>query len=337
MPNSGCVPKEQSVIMTTGQFDVGDGCSGWMTRARYDDIDAQAAQLRGYGQHYVQLSRGRFEGRFASFFLREQLSLHFEQVNRVLAQSGRSPAGRYTACFLTADSPACRIDGVTFTVDDVALWPPGHDWDAVTHPGMQICVVDLEARMLCESGRLHTPAHVIRDPQAARRLREFVDDGLAQLRAHGEALCHDAATRTFASTLANMLPAPQALGDREHHWDTQIRARRCLRTFRQIRELIHEGLADGIDVADLSTQTGRSRRSIEYLFAALLETSPADYIRSLRLNGIRRALLCEDTSDRSVGDIAAQWGIWHWSRFAADYRKMFGELPSQTRRMVTNK
>ena len=110
-----------------------------------------------------------------------------------------------------------------------------------------------------------------------------------------------------------------------------------LRTFRHIRELIHEGLADGIDVADLSIQTGRSRRSIEHLFSDLLETSPARYIRSLRLNGIRRALLCEDTSDRSVGDIAAQWGIWHWSRFAADYRKMFGELPSQTRRMVTNK
>jgi AraC family transcriptional regulator, ethanolamine operon transcriptional activator len=323
--------------MSTGTFDAGDGFSRWITRARYVDIDAQAAQLRGYGQNYVQLSRGPFEGRFTSFLLREQLSLHFEQVNRVLAQTGRSPAGRYTALFLTAESPACRLDGVTFTVDDVALWPPGHNWDVVTPPGMRVCVVDLDSRMLSQTGRLHMPAHVIRDPCAAQHLRQFVDAGIAEIRTHTEALRHDAAIRNFASTLVGMLPLPQARRDRAHHWDSQILARRRLRTFQQIRELIHEGLADGVDVATLSNRMGKSRRSIETLFASVLETSPGHYIRSLRLNGIRRALLSEETRERSIGDVAAQFGIWHWSRFAADYRKMFGEFPSQTRRLVNPK
>jgi len=33
-----------------------------------------------------------------------------------------------------------------------------------------------------------------------------------------------------------------------------------------------------------------------------------------------------------VQDIAARWGFWHLSHFANDYRRMFGELPSETLR-----
>jgi len=31
-----------------------------------------------------------------------------------------------------------------------------------------------------------------------------------------------------------------------------------------------------------------------------------------------------------VQEAAAGWGFWHLSELAADYRRQFGELPSQT-------
>jgi AraC family transcriptional regulator, ethanolamine operon transcriptional activator len=31
-----------------------------------------------------------------------------------------------------------------------------------------------------------------------------------------------------------------------------------------------------------------------------------------------------------VTQAASQWGFWHLGYFSRDYRKMFGELPSQT-------
>ena len=36
-----------------------------------------------------------------------------------------------------------------------------------------------------------------------------------------------------------------------------------------------------------------------------------------------------DTRGRHV---IARWGFWHFSRFSAEYRRMYGELPSQTLR-----
>jgi AraC family ethanolamine operon transcriptional activator len=54
----------------------------------------------------------------------------------------------------------------------------------------------------------------------------------------------------------------------------------------------------------------------------------------MRLNRVRRELISRH--EETVGDVAARWGFWHLSRFAADYRQHFGELPSATRsRAVT--
>jgi AraC family ethanolamine operon transcriptional activator len=56
------------------------------------------------------------------------------------------------------------------------------------------------------------------------------------------------------------------------------------------------------------------------------------FLRAMRLNGVRRALRKADGVHESVADVAARWGFWHLSHFAADYKAMFGELPSETLR-----
>jgi AraC family ethanolamine operon transcriptional activator len=75
-----------------------------------------------------------------------------------------------------------------------------------------------------------------------------------------------------------------------------------------------------------------SRRTLQYSFQDVLQMSPVAYLRALRLNGVRRDL--QAAGDAPVGDVAARWGFWHLSRFAADYRRLFGERPSDTRRQA---
>ena len=87
-----------------------------------------------------------------------------------------------------------------------------------------------------------------------------------------------------------------------------------------------------LTVEDLCRALRVSRRTLQYGFQDVLQISPAGYLRALRLNGARRALRGADPDRDCVHDIAARWGFWHLSRFADDYRRMFGELPSQTLR-----
>lgn len=85
-------------------------------------------------------------------------------------------------------------------------------------------------------------------------------------------------------------------------------------------------------VIDLCDRLRISRRTVQNSFRAVTQTTPVNYIRCIRLNGVRRELLGTRTGEPSIGDAASRWGFFHLSHFAADYQALFGELPSQTRR-----
>jgi AraC-like DNA-binding protein len=76
-----------------------------------------------------------------------------------------------------------------------------------------------------------------------------------------------------------------------------------------------------ITVQDLLRATGASER---------FGVSPKAYLQSLRLNAARKELKNSDPLSAKVADVANQWGFWHMGQFAADYRRHFGELPSET-------
>ena len=54
------------------------------------------------------------------------------------------------------------------------------------------------------------------------------------------------------------------------------------------------------------------------------------YLRSLRLNTVRRRLLATPAAQLSVSQAAGDAGFEQLSHFGARYRDLFGELPSQT-------
>jgi AraC-like DNA-binding protein len=53
------------------------------------------------------------------------------------------------------------------------------------------------------------------------------------------------------------------------------------------------------------------------------------YLHDLRMAAAHRDLLGSD-GKQVVADVALRWGFTHLGRFAAEYRKRFGQLPSQT-------
>jgi len=99
--------------------------------------------------------------------------------------------------------------------------------------------------------------------------------------------------------------------------------------------LIDDPQQELISVAVLCKKAGASWATLERAFAEEFGTSPKSYITSRRLSAVRTRLLRAGSS-AVVTDIANDCGFWHMGRFAADYRKQFGELPSQTLRSRRN-
>jgi transcriptional regulator GlxA family with amidase domain len=86
-----------------------------------------------------------------------------------------------------------------------------------------------------------------------------------------------------------------------------------------------------ISVGEVAAAAGTSLRTLQQNFQRSLKLSPQDYIKTVRLQGAHLELL-DPASLRSIEEIATDWGFVNRGHFATQYRKAFGQLPSQTRR-----
>ena len=90
-------------------------------------------------------------------------------------------------------------------------------------------------------------------------------------------------------------------------------------------------LSEPVQLDHLAEVSGVSPRTLERHFREFLGTTPLGWTRRMRLARARQALLHAGPRD-TVTDIALSNGFAQLGRFAADYRRAFGELPSRTMR-----
>jgi AraC family ethanolamine operon transcriptional activator len=101
------------------------------------------------------------------------------------------------------------------------------------------------------------------------------------------------------------------------------------RLVRRADDCMRACLGEPLSLLDLCRELGVSERTLLYAFQEVRGLSPKAYFRAIRLNAARQELkTAPDTA--TVHEIARRWGFWHTGEFAADYRRLFGELPSQT-------
>jgi len=83
-----------------------------------------------------------------------------------------------------------------------------------------------------------------------------------------------------------------------------------------------------ISVAGICRAAGVSPRTLARAFHAIHGVPPFHYLCALRLAQARQVLLSGD--DATVTEVAMRFGFRELGRFAALYRKEFGESPSAT-------
>ncbi len=86
-----------------------------------------------------------------------------------------------------------------------------------------------------------------------------------------------------------------------------------------------------VTLPDLVAASGVAGRTLLQHFRDTQGVSPIRYLRNARFRKVREALARAQPGD-SVTAIAMSWGFSHMGRFAVEYRRRFGESPSETLR-----
>jgi len=93
--------------------------------------------------------------------------------------------------------------------------------------------------------------------------------------------------------------------------------------------MLHKRLDDPPTIAELCVALGARECTLHLSCVEAFGRPPATLLADLRLNAVHRALSHADT-ETSVTAVAALYVFTHFGRFAAVYRRQFGELPSES-------
>jgi len=299
------------------------------------DIDAYTAGLpTAWDLRYDQLSCGRFHGVFSEAVL-PQMRLFREVTNQTLRQRGAIGPGYIGLGVPTAAQDGSYFGGQRVMLDTMLVGygeidfcsPTGSDLVGVTVDAgvlqdlWQRIYVDQPVPWSTAPSGLAIPdgvMHALRDRLWSALQATQVNPALI----HGEP-----SARLFQDALLCELLEAMSVGMQS----TDIKSAASRRKLVQKAcDLVFSKPDAPISILELCTQVGASRRKLQYCFQDALGMGPQRYLRVARLNAVRRELRHAQESGLGVRDIAARWGFWHFSNFAADYKRQFGELPSDT-------
>lgn len=289
---------------------------------RTTDIVEHANALPGWRQRYDQLSCGSLEGRL-DVVQAGEVQLFRERLNQQVIQHICLPQNAVNILFPLA-WPGVDDQGVMAEKYATVLLP-NDEYRVFTPAGMDVLCMSIPyatLRNLLDEAVLHALMQLNRPKRVCLRAHRLVP-GIVMFKSLMEGTPTSATLQSLTLMVVEWLervidvpqetPRPTTRGyivERCHQW------------------LIEEPAASS-NVLEFCRRLKVSRRTLQYSFQSVAAVTPIQYMRSVRLNGARRAL--KENPHASIADIAERWGFSHSSYFTLEYQKLFNELPSALR------
>ncbi|HSW07311.1 helix-turn-helix domain-containing protein [Aquabacterium sp.] len=311
--------------------------TAWLHVLETDDLDEHAGAQPNWSLHYDQISHGSFAGKLTHVQLPD-LRVVLESSTCALRQRGHIGQRQYGFA-MALDQPGDayfngqRLDSESMMIgrsEDLDLSSPA-DFSMVAVVVDHALLNSLWERMYQKplTAWLDHQLVVKMRPEVAQALRAAHLDLLSRITASPQVLADAGAVRQMRDAiLIEWIAAIPAKVD--------ISGLKSSTARKRVVDRACEAMLSQPDqpptILQVCSHIGASPRKLEYCFRDVLGISPVKYLRAVRLNGVRRGLKRSAGSGVCVQDMAAHWGFWHLGDFSADYKRQFGELPSETLR-----
>lgn len=310
--------------------------SGVLIAQQFDSFEELADIVVGWDADFRQLNAEGFKSKLFQAQI-GSLLLSNAHFGCHVDQRGTTPAGMRTFAVPSTDCPGIRWFGHITNPDVLLVFPTHGEIQAFSRAGFSVATFSIPEALLEEFfERNGAPGLnkvlgcgeiiVSSTPQLLEGLRDQLrqfqslvqsDAGPAFMKVQSE----EFQTRLLFSLfeiMTRVKPASKLSGA-----DNQ-------RTLAPILDYLHAHPQRPVRMAELCAIARVSERTLQNHFKRELGMTPKTFLSGQRLHGVHRELWRADPSHTSISAVANQWGFWHMGQFAADYRGMFGELPSAT-------
>jgi AraC-like DNA-binding protein len=299
-----------------------------------DPEDFQAA-LRAEGVvRCLVTGRGRFRARVTQILLHNlTLSVGEEELARIAFVA--VPPGTVLVLLAIDAKPALVRSGIDMPGREIVTLGPGQRVHVRTAGPSRWAVIQMPDQDLLRYGRavigaeFAVPAFARWRPPAAaeRNLRQLHRAAVRLARARSETLTDGEAAHGLEQQLIDGLleclstaPTEEETTAARRHRDTVARFEDLLRA---------EPL---LDLTQIYTELGVPQRLLRVCCHDHLGMGPARYLRLCRMQQAYHVLRKDNPGTATISEIARRHGFRDPGRFAANYRALYGELPSATLR-----
>ncbi|WP_437881646.1 helix-turn-helix domain-containing protein [Pseudomonas sp. LRF_L74] len=305
----------------------------------FTDPQQHAGSILGWRQVYDQLGRGSLSSE-----LRQISSDRFQMFQEVLdkrvVQHGFAPQGRLCIAMSLDVGRAPVVQKYEVGTHSVAILRDGEEFVLHAPEGIRFFAVNVDMLRFAKLAALELPQEQLQRLNTVSQIKvpdsvlqriqqrlhptfQYLVQGRADLSAAAEQLLEDTLLDIFLDLFNSA---------RDEHCGRQSNLTVSSYLVKRSQELALASIDTPLTVLDLCDRLRVSRRTLQNSFQVVTGTRPVEYLRNLRLNAVRRRLMNSYVEECSIGEVAAEMGFYHLSHFSGNYRELFGEYPSETRR-----
>jgi AraC family transcriptional regulator, ethanolamine operon transcriptional activator len=301
------------------------------------DFDELAEGLRRWELRFRQLVGGSFQGEL-KFLQLGAIQVLRVSCNRRIHAQGSPPPGSFGFAPVLPRNEGALWRGHRCKTGQVVTIEPGQEADHITAADYEIVALTVDGDFFRECAavldgfdpdeRLVGRVAVTPRPASCRALTAHLRELLDLVEARPDLFAQPRTRRAVEQECVRRvveLIAQSTGGDRTQLWTSNRE-----RLVRRADDYMRARLGEPLSLLDLCRELGVSERALHYAFQEVRGLSPMAYFQACRLNAVRQELKTAAADTATVREIAQRWGFWHTGEFAAAYRRLFGELPSQT-------
>jgi AraC family ethanolamine operon transcriptional activator len=309
--------------------------SAHVVNREFDSVAAFSESLTqlGWPVDFRQLDSGQGKAQFNILRTSQALVQHVSFDRRT--QQHIAPPTGYLNFGIVSNSSRATAGGSPLESALLLMRPGGIE--AIAEPGFSAFTLSFqESRLLELAENLQLPNFL--DTNATSLLEIFPDlghlDGIRMklgslFAAFAEAEQRPILEDQLKTAFDSELPTALLLACNRDRCVNSRPVRNKERVLRRALDYIEAYPQEALTVDSLCVESASSLSTLERAFRERFSMSPKRYMLIQRFHHVHRALLDKDEIT-NIAEIANNWGFWHMGKFAADYRKLFGYLPSET-------
>jgi AraC family ethanolamine operon transcriptional activator len=312
-------------------------CDRIMNPAQYlafsTSID-ELAEKTGFDLNFCQLEKGEPILKSSTTILPSVITTAF-YFNKAFHQEGTAPEG-YMSFGLMLDRSELRCAGKNYNANHLFDFNGLSGFEAVSNNSFTAKTLHVNVDRLLHTADLHEieltalgkadypmPMHI--DPINLQQLHAAIYTIEKSVCIMPQLLQGNATFAEIEDTAYRNLA--DCLSSSQRDETISLTNRRAV--LRRSIEFIRTHYGEIITVTDICRVCATTSRTLERVFHEEFGIAPKQYLTKIRLSKARESLCLKD-QEMNITEIAFSSGFSHMGQFSQDYKKHFGELPSQT-------